>query len=344
MATEARADSSLPPSVTRWTHWRRAAGGELVRSALEGLARLGGMHPKAAPARHGVRVVKNVPYQPGGGPQGAHLLDVYLPSPEKFPGPRPALLYLHGGAFRILSKETHWLMGLAFARRGYAVFNANYRLAPANPFPAALEDAAEALAWLASHAAAFGADAQRLVLAGESAGANLALGLAIAHAYERPEPFAKRVHALPVNPVAVLPACGILQVSDWERFHRRRPSIASFVRDRLRETSVAYLETSRDDLPGGRALADPLCVLEHALETRAAHVRPLPPLCVPCGTKDVLLEDSRRLARALEALGVRCDAPVYPGEVHAFHAFYWRPEAKRCWGDMLAFVDAYAKP
>lgn len=338
IATEA--PTTAASSLEALAHWRRKLGGELIRSSLEGLARAGSLHPKAYPARHGVRLVKNVPYLAGGGPRGAHLLDVYLPPADKYPGPRPAVLYLHGGAFRILSKDTHWLMGLAFARRGYVVFNANYRLAPAHPFPAALDDVAEALAWVSSHAQAFGADAQRLVLAGESAGANLSLAMTLAHSYERPEPFAKRVHALPVKPVATLPACGILQVSDWERFVRRRPSLLSFVTDRLRETEHSYLSEARRDLPGGLALADPLCVLEEGV----APVRPLPPMCAPCGTKDILLEDSRRLQRALGKLGVECEAPVYPGEVHAFHAFYWRPEARRCWGDMLAFADKYAKP
>ena len=51
------------------------------------------------------------------------------------------MLYVHGGGFRILSKDTHWIMGLAFARRGFLVFNIGYRLAPKHPFPAAIADA-----------------------------------------------------------------------------------------------------------------------------------------------------------------------------------------------------------
>ncbi|MFO0635528.1 MAG: alpha/beta hydrolase [Nannocystaceae bacterium] len=78
---------------------------------------------------------------------------------------RPVVLYVHGG-FRVLSKDSHWIMGLAFARAGYVVFNIGYRLAPRHPFPAALQDAAAALAWVHEHAARAGGDASRLVLAG----------------------------------------------------------------------------------------------------------------------------------------------------------------------------------
>src|SRR5690606_38779221 len=119
--------------------------------------------------RHGVEVIRNVRY--GGSDIDAHLLDVYRP--RRVDGPLPVVLYVHGGGFRILSKDTHWLMGLAFARRGYLVFNINYRLAPDHPYPAAVEDCAEAYAWLQSNAHEWGGDPSQLVLAGESAGGNL---------------------------------------------------------------------------------------------------------------------------------------------------------------------------
>src|SRR5690606_5988723 len=120
-----------------------------------------------------------------------HRLDVYRPAHAE--GPRPVVLYVHGGGFRILSKETHWLMGLYFARRGYVVFNIGYRLAPKHPFPAALEDSADALGWVVQNAHRYGGDPTRLVLAGESAGANLVTSLTLACCYRREEPYARRV-------------------------------------------------------------------------------------------------------------------------------------------------------
>ena len=50
-----------------------------------------------------------------------HRLDIYRPRESS--GPLPIVLYIHGGGFRILSKDTHWVMGLAFARREFLVFN-----------------------------------------------------------------------------------------------------------------------------------------------------------------------------------------------------------------------------
>jgi acetyl esterase len=247
------------------------------------------------------------------------------------------VLYLHGGGFRILSKETHWLMALAFARRGYVVFNAGYRLAPGHPFPAAVTDACAVYAWVARNAARFGGDTSRLVLAGESAGANLVTSLAIAASYERPEPWARAVWETNLRPRAVIAACGLLQVTDPERVIRRWPHINPFIYDRMLDVVEAYLRgVDRSDLKA-LELADPLCILERGTSPD----RPLPPFFAPCGTKDPVLDDTRRLKVALDKLGVPCDACLYEGELHAFHALVWRPNAIRCWEHTFRFLDQH---
>src|SRR5262245_40102904 len=98
---------------------RRKAGVFFVESAFRSFARIGRLHPRADPERHGVDVLRDIAYRPTG--RRAHLLDVYLPPPAYRGGPEPlpVVFYVHGGGFRILSKETHWMMGLRFARRGY---------------------------------------------------------------------------------------------------------------------------------------------------------------------------------------------------------------------------------
>src|ERR1700679_136863 len=144
---------------------RARVGRALMDATWRGLAETRRLR-WAEPSRHGVERIANVTY----GAQGssAHTLDVYRPIARQ-ESPLPVVLYIHGGGFRILSKDTHWVMGLAFARRGYLVFNINYRLAPRHPFPAAVEDAAAALLWVRANAAAFGGDPSRIVVAGESA-------------------------------------------------------------------------------------------------------------------------------------------------------------------------------
>ena len=293
------------------------------------LSAMGRLAPEADPSRHGISVLRDIPYDPAGHPM--HRLDVWIP--KRLPSPRPALLYLHGGGFRILSKETHWIMALAFARRGFVVFNANYRLAPRNPFPAALEDACAAYRWVVHHARRYGADPDRLVVAGESAGANLTVALSVAACFERPEPCARDVFRTGVVPRVALPACGILQVSHPERFLANE-ALMPFIADRILAVCRGYLP---DPTAQGVELADPLVLLEGTQQP----LRPLPAFQAIVGGDDPIREDTFRLGRALEGRGLRGETRTYPGQGHAFHAYVWRREAKQAWRDTFAFLDRH---
>jgi acetyl esterase len=318
----------MKAEVSRLARMRKAAGAFLVDGFFTRGSRLAQLHPRARPEAHGVEVIRDIAYTPSG--KREHLLDVYRPANRK--GLLPVVLYVHGGGFRILSKDSHWIMGLGYARRGFVVFNVNYHLGAENPFPAALQDCAKAYRWVLANAARFGGDVSQLVLAGESAGANLVTSMTIAASYDRPEPYAREIFETGIVPRATLPACGIFQVTDVARFARRRP-LPTFIADRLHEVSQSYLPT---DASIALDLADPVVLLERG----EAPARPLPPFFLACGTKDPLLDDTRRLGRALEALGTRADVHVYPGEVHAFHAMVWRAHAKQCWRDTYAFLDS----
>lgn len=314
----------------------RRAGGKLAEGFFRGMAGLGQLHPRARPARHGVEVIRDVAYRDTGSKD--HLLDVYRPAlrtNEKL----PALLYIHGGGFHILSKDTHWVMGIALARARFVVFSINYRLAPQHRFPAAIEDACEAYRWVVEHAAEYGADGSKLVVAGESAGGNLTAAVTLAACFERDEPYARRVFETGVVPKAAMPACAIFQVTDTQRFKRRRPDMLRFVADRVEEVGAIYLGAS-DVLPGSRTELD-LCDPVLALERRPTPARALPPFFLPCGTADPLLDDNRRMASALRAMSVEVDERYYPGEMHAFHAFVFRPQAKLCWAHTYAFLDKH---
>ena len=139
-------------------------------------------------------------------------------SPVTRPKPWPVVFYVHGGAFHLLSKDTHWLMGLVFARFGYLVVNISYRLAPKHPFPAAIEDTCRAYTWMASRIRELGGDPNRVAVAGESAGGNLITSLALASIWERQEPWAREVFECGVLPRAAMPFCAMLQVSETDRF------------------------------------------------------------------------------------------------------------------------------
>lgn len=318
---------------------RRRTNAALFNAFFEGASRVGKLHPRARPERHGVEVEQNIAYLPGSA-HPDHRLDVYRPTGAHAAGSLPIVLYIHGGGFRILSKDTHWAMALAFARRGYLVFNVGYRLAPAHRFPAAIEDVAAAFRWVVQNAEAKGGDLSRLVIAGESAGANLATSLTLATVYDRPEPFARAVFESGVTPIASLPACGIFQVSDVARFARRKSRFPRYLSDQLEGVERAYLGREVASYGTSIDFADVVSWLERGEQPD----RPLPPFFLPVGTKDPLLDDTRRLATALRALGGTAEDRYYPGEVHAFHAFPFLPNARRCWQHKFAFLDEHAAP
>ena len=316
----------LPPAIEAFYRWTSSAVRRL---------------PVASPRRHGVEVIADLPYSDSGRPE--HTLDVYRPTDRT--GPLPVVVYVHGGAFRSLSKDTHWIMALAWARAGYVVFNVDYRLAPAHRYPAACEDLAVAWRWVSDHAAEHGGDPDRLVVSGESAGGNLAVVVALASCVARPEPWAQAIHAVGRVPSVVVPACAILQVSDPQRWTRRRVAAGKraprLVQSVLDETWTVYSGQPVDAPPTSEpGLIDPLRVAE-ALSPDAVTARPLPAFFLPVGVADPLLDDHRRMEAAVRRLGGVAQARFYPGMEHAFHAFVWRRAAQRCWRDTFAFTATH---
>ena len=107
------------------------------------------------------------------------MLPARLYAPSTTPS-LPAMLYMHGGGFTIGSLETHDSLCRQIAlRSGAAVVALDYRLAPEHRFPAAVDDAWAAMAWLARQAPALGLDGARLAVGGDSAGGTLAAACAI---------------------------------------------------------------------------------------------------------------------------------------------------------------------
>ncbi len=311
---------------------RKRAGAVVIRSLFEGAARALVDFPLARPGFHDIEVTRDVPYLGSG--LAAHTYDVWRPKDLK--GPLPLLFYVHGGAFRALSKDTHWIMALAFARRGLCVVVPNYRLAPQHRFPAAAEDAAVALRHAVDHADHFGADKKCVVLAGESAGANVVMGLAVGKSWGCDAPHLKPIADIDVQ--AVVAACGVFQVGDGGRFLRADPKLHWFYDDRFQELAD-YLPL-QDGKPCEHDLASPLLLVER--EGGPCH--PVPPMFLPVGGGDLLKDDHDRMERALRRHGVSVSAPVYGNEVHAFHAFIWRKEARRCWADTADFLRGAGVP
>jgi acetyl esterase len=107
------------------------------------------------------------------GPAGDIPVRVYVPTSE--PGPRPVLVYFHGGGWVIGDIETHDCTVRAVAEAsGVTAVSVDYRRAPEDPFPAALDDCLAAVRWVVANAAELDVDPARLAVGGDSAGGNLA--------------------------------------------------------------------------------------------------------------------------------------------------------------------------
>ncbi len=166
---------ALSPVARAWPA-ARAAGNALdlvfpgtVADAPFSLTRLfAGMHSGAATRP------ETDSYTDGAG--GAQGIDIYRPASSGMRGGRaPLVVVIHGGSWR--SGDRRQLAGLNgwLADRGYVVASIDYRLAPAHPYPAALQDVGAAIRRLKANAQAYALDTTRIVLLGRSAGAHLAL-------------------------------------------------------------------------------------------------------------------------------------------------------------------------
>ena len=111
------------------------------------------------------------------GPHARHRLDLYWPKQRSHS--LPVLVFFHGGSWQAGSKEDYAFIGASLARAGLLVAVPDYRLYPNVQFPAFIEDAARATAWAVRHALDYGGNPNALFVSGHSAGAYLALMLAL---------------------------------------------------------------------------------------------------------------------------------------------------------------------
>jgi acetyl esterase/lipase len=210
------------------------------------------------------------------------------------------LLYLHGGGFVACSPTTHRALTAALALQGLRVFAPDYRLAPEHPFPAAIADAVAVWRALVVEAGS----GSRRVVAGDSAGGNLALAMMLA----------LRDAAQPLPHAAALfsPATDLTGGSASLKSNDGRDPM--FRSAALRHLAEAYL-----------AGADPLMPLASPLH---ADLAGLPPLLIHVGADEVLRDDSLRLAARARAAGVPVELRVWPGMPHVWQMLRWLPEAR----------------
>ena len=223
-------------------------------------------------------------------PVTAGTVPSILVEPESGAGEK-RLLYLHGGGYVIGSVQSHLdvvaRLSCAAAARTLSV---DYRLAPEHPFPAAVEDAVGAYRWWIRN----GADPQKTVIAGDSAGAGLAVALLVA-LRDGGDP-------LPAGAVCFSPWVDLEGLGE------------SMVRNAATDPNINLEELL---LVAGFYLAggDPRAPLAAPLY---ADLRGLPPLLIQVSSAETLLDDSLRLARRARLAGVDVRLEVWDGMVHAW--------------------------
>jgi len=224
--------------------------------------------------------------------------------------PKATLLYLHGGGYFACSARTHRPITAAYAKHGFSVFVPEYRLAPEHPYPAAIEDAEAAWNGLLELGHAAGA----LTVSGDSAGGGLTLALLLTLRD-------KRV-ALPAAAALLSPWADLAGTGASMRDNAKRD--AMFTVEGFANCSSLYLGGRDPTLP----LASPVF----------ADFTGLPPMLVHVGAREMLLDDSRRVAERAASAGVAVELRVWPVVPHVWQLAQFVPEARESMNQLAAFL------
>jgi acetyl esterase/lipase len=212
----------------------------------------------------------------------------------------PALLWFHGGGYCLgsLQEDDHKARELV-AAVGCAVLSVDYRLAPEHPFPAALDDAYAALAWLFVSADQLNIDGARIAVGGLSAGGGLAAGLALA-ARDRGEYrlLFQSLWCPMLDDRCITPSSIDLAESKiWSR----------------NSNLLAWRAYLGDD--GDASNTSP-----YAAPTRAKDLAGLPPVYMRVGSIDLFVDENTAYAKRLIEAGVATDFATIEGGFHAFES------------------------
>jgi acetyl esterase len=231
------------------------------------------------------------------GPAGTVRIRVYWP--DESAGPHPAMVYFHGGGFVLCDLDTHDGTCRAISRRsGAVVVSVDYRLAPENKFPAAVEDCEAATRWVAANAAGLNIDPARLSVGGDSAGGNLAAVVARRLRDSGGPALVLQILLYPVTDIRVTDTPSMREFGDGSFLSR---SGMEWFRDQ-------YLRAQAD---ASNPDASPLL---------ASDLSNVPPALIQTAECDPLCSEGEAYANRLREAGVPVTYTCYPGMIHAFVA------------------------
>lgn len=242
---------------------------------------------------------------------GVHAIEV---RPIDVAAAAPALVYLHGGGFRMASALAYRAYGSQLARLlGGRVLLVDYRLAPEHPYPAALDDTYAAFRWVVES----GTPAGRVAVAGDSAGGGLAASLALRTGADADRPAA----VVCLSPWVDLTLTAATYTSN-------AASDAMFSLTAATDGSALYL--------GDHERTDPLVSPVFGDWAGTA------PLLIQVGSGEVLLDDSKRLAEVASAAGVDVTLRIYDDMPHVWQMNYPAfPEAVTAVEELIGFVKQH---
>ncbi|AIP36276.1 alpha/beta hydrolase fold family protein [Paraburkholderia xenovorans LB400] len=244
------------------------------------------------------------------GATGSNPARVYTPQGE---GPFPLILYFHGGGWVLADLDTYDATPRSIAAQSRAiVVSAHYRQAPEHRLPAAHEDAFAAWRWVVEQAPKLCGDAGKIAVMGESAGANLAINVAI---HARDTGVRMPMHQALIYPVA---SNNIVSISYEENRNARplnKPMMLWFLHNVI---------NSESDLTSS------------LIDVVSADLSRLPPAVVVTAGIDPLRSDGEKLAQKLHSAGVPVEHRNYRGATHEFFGMAAVVQAAR---DAQAFVS-----
>ena len=265
--------------------------GPTPADAVKALLRDQGKDPAALMAAMGVSK-KDLSYPTAGTTQ---TIRIYTPE-NKAGQPLPVIVYIHGGGWVIADLDTYESSAMALARKtGAIVASVEYRHAPEHRFPAAHDDTFAAWQWVLQNAGQFGGDPRRVAIAGESAGGNMAINVAIR---ARDQKIQAPLHMLLVYPVAGTDLTTPSYRQNEHAIPLSKPAIEWFVKNTIAQP--ADVQDPRLNIVG------------------KANLRGLPPATIINASIDPLASDGLLLTEKLRAAGVKTAHHLYKGVTHEF--------------------------
>jgi len=233
----------------------------------------------------------------------------------------PAMLYMHGGGWVLFSIDTHdRLMREYAARAGIAVLGIDYSLSPEVKFPVAVNEIVLALQWMETNAETLGLDPARILIGGDSAGANLAVSACLL----RREAGLHRLAGMLLNYGAFDP----------------RPT-ASYA---LYSGPDHTLGASEMDAFWAAYIDDPAQLADPLVAPLQAELHALPPAFVAIAEQDILADSNHAFAARLRQAGVEVEEVTYAGPTHSFlEAVSIAPLASRALDDQAAWIRQRCK-